>query len=139
MTEHPFQAWLEKAANYSSVLACGVYVGPQSIAVKSFSESFPEPQIKELLQRLAEIALALRAYQLASSRSRWVFEHGQFHVARRQDGVIAVLAIHQNPDAAAAIEELFAIFIETVCAAAEKPSFRLPEAADSTAQSGGGQ
>jgi hypothetical protein len=130
MAEHPFQSWLEKAAVYSSVLACGVYLGPQSMAVRSFSESFPEPQIKELLQRLAEIALGLRVYQLSGSRLRWAFENGQFQIARRPDGAIAVLAMNQDPTAAATMEELFEIFMSTVCAP-EKPTTRLPEAAES--------
>jgi uncharacterized membrane protein len=137
MAEQPFQGWLEKAANYSCVLACGVYIGPQSMAVKSFSESFPEPQIKELLQRVAEIALGLRVYQLGSSRLRWVFENGQFHVAKRPDGVMAVLAVNQDPDAAAAIEELLANF-SAIVAAPEKTTFRLPEPTESGGQAASG-
>lgn len=121
MAENPFQGWLEEAANYASVLACGVYLSPQSIVVKSFSESFPEAQIKELLQRLAEIALGLRVYQIGSSRLRWVFDNGQFHIARRPDGAIAVLAMNQDHKAAAMIEDLFANFMATEGPAPEKP------------------
>jgi len=130
MPEHPFQGWLEKAANYSSVVACGVYIGPQSMAVKSFSESFPEPQIKELLQHVAEIALSLRVYKLGSSRFRWVFENGQCHVAKRQDGIFGVLAVNQDPHAATAVEELFEKFIAIVPAPEKKP-FQLPEPGES--------
>jgi hypothetical protein len=127
MTDHPFQGWLEKAANYSSVLACGVYIGSMSMAVKSYSETFTEQQIKDVLQRLAEIALGLRVYQISNSRLRWAFEHGQFHIARRQDGAIGVLAINQTPDAPKAIEELFTDFDAVVFAPPDKPGFRLPE------------
>jgi hypothetical protein len=127
MTEDPFQGWLEKAANYSCVLACGVSFGSQPLAVKSYSESFTEDQIKEVLRRLAEIALGLRVYQLSGSRLRWVFEHGQFHVARRHDGAMAVLAMNQGPDCAKAIEELFGIFETVAGPPPEKPVFRLRE------------
>jgi hypothetical protein len=135
MAEHPFQGWLEKTANYSSVLACGVYVGPQSMAVKSFSESFPEAQIKEFLQRLAEIALALRVYQIGGSRMRWAFEHGQFHAAKRQDGIFAVLAVTPEPEAAGVIDELFADFIAMV-AAPEKTTTRLSESTEPSPPAG---
>ncbi|MGA2751857.1 MAG: hypothetical protein ABSG59_24080 [Verrucomicrobiota bacterium] len=112
MTDHPFQGWLEKAANYPGVLACGVCLSNQAIVVKSFAESFPEARIKELLQSLSEVAFNLRYYQLAGSRLRWVFEHGQLHVARRADSAFAVLAVNNDPGAAAGIEELFAEFIK---------------------------
>jgi hypothetical protein len=135
MPEHSFERWLEKAANYSSVLACGVYVGPQSMVVQSFSESFPEAQIKELLQHVAEIALSLRVYKLGSSRFRWLFENGQCHVAKRQDGIFGVLAVNQDPHAATAVEELFANFIAIVPAPEKKP-FQLPEAGESGAPAG---
>jgi hypothetical protein len=139
MTEHPFQGWLEKAANYSGVLACGVCLGNQSIAVKSFAETFPEPRVKELLKCLVEVVFSLRCHQLGSSRFRWVFEHGQLQGARRKDGAIAVLAMSKDRDAAAAVEELFAEFIATVCAAPEKPALRVTEAAEpgATPLSGG--
>jgi uncharacterized membrane protein len=130
MAEHPFQGWLEKAANYSGVLAGGVCLANQSIAVKSFDESFPEPRLKELLQCLTEVAFGLRSYQLASSRLRWVFEHGQLQVARRPDGVIAVLAMSKDRGAAAAVEELLAEFLATVCAGPENPASRAPAAAE---------
>jgi hypothetical protein len=127
MTGDPFHGLLEKAANYSSVLACGVYFGSQPLAVKSYSESFTEEQIKEVLRRLAEIALCLRVYQLGGSRFRWVFEHGQFHVARRPDGALAVLAMNQGPDCARAIEDLFGIFETVAGPLPEKPVLRLRE------------
>jgi hypothetical protein len=125
---HPFQAWVEKTAQYSGVLACGVRLANQSIAIKTFDESFPEARLKELLQCLAEVAFTLRNSQLGSSRLRWVFEHGQLHSARRQDGALAVLAMSKDPNAAAAMEELFAEFLATVCPAPEKPG--LPEATE---------
>jgi hypothetical protein len=126
MAEHPFQGWLDKAANYSSVLACGVHGGSLPMAVKSYSELFTEQQVVEVLQGLSEIALGLRVYQLGGSRLRWVFEHGQFHIARRDDGVNAVLAMNQGPEAAQAIEEMFASFDAVVCPSIEKPGLRLP-------------
>jgi hypothetical protein len=130
MKEHPFQGWLEKAANYSGILACGVKLGNQSIAVKSFDESFPEARLKDLLQCLAEVAFGLRNSQLGGSRLRWVFEHGQLYSARRQDGALAVLAMSKDPNAASAIEELFAEFLATDCALPEKPSSNLPQASE---------
>jgi hypothetical protein len=128
MTDHPFQAWLEKAANYSGVLACGVCLGNQTMAVKSFDESFPEPRVKELLKCLTEVIFSLRHYQLGSSRLRWVFEQGQLYAARRQDSAIAVLATSQHPDAAAAVEELFTEFIAIVCTPSERPIMPAPRA-----------
>ncbi len=129
MAEDPLQGWLEKAANYSGVLACGVCLANQSVAVKSFAESLPEARVKELLQCLAEVAFSLRYYQLGGSRLRWVFEHGQIHIARREDGAFAVLAMSKEREAAAAVEELFADFIGMVGAAEEKPAMPAPEAA----------
>jgi hypothetical protein len=130
MKDQPFEAWLEKAANYSGILACGVKLANQSVAVKSFDESFPEARLKDLLQCLAEVAFGLRNSQLGGSRMRWVFEHGQLYSARRQDGVLAVLAMGEDPGAAAAIEELFAEFLATDGPAPEKPGVSLPEAAE---------
>jgi hypothetical protein len=130
MADHPFQGWVEKAAKYSGVLAGGVCLANQSVAVKSFAESFPEARVKELLQCLAEVAFSLRYYQLGGARWRWVFEHGQLHVTRRKDGAIAVLVISKERDGAAAVEELFAEFMATVCAAPEKPILRGSEAAE---------
>jgi hypothetical protein len=124
MTEHPFQAWLDAAADYPSVLACGVAGGAVLPAVKTYSESFTEPQIKDLLQRLAEIALGLRVYQLSGRRMRWAFEHGEFHIARRMDGAIGVLAVMQVPQAATAAKELLAKFDAVICASVEKTSLR---------------
>ena len=56
MTGDPFHGLLEKAANYSSVLACGVYFGSQPLAVKSYSESFTEEQIKDAVDYFRTIA-----------------------------------------------------------------------------------
>lgn len=130
MEEHPFEGWLEKAANYSGVLACGVCLANLSIAVKSFAESFPEERLKEILQGLAEVAFSLRHYQLGNSNFRWVFEHGQLHVARRPDGALAVLATSKEPAVPAAVEELFQAFMTTVCAAPQKRARRASEPAE---------
>jgi hypothetical protein len=126
MSEHPFQSWLDSAANYPSVLGCGVSGGNVVPAVKTFSESLSEQQIKDLLQRLAEIALSLRVYQLTGTRLRWAFEHGEFHVARRMDGVMAVLAVMQIPQAPAAARDLLAKFdtLQGPAAPAEKSTLR---------------
>jgi hypothetical protein len=128
MNDHPFQGWVEKTANYSGVLACGVRLANHSIAIKTFDESFPEAHLKELLQCLAEVAFTLRNSQLGGSRLRWVFEHGQLQSARRQDGALAVLAVSKEPNAASAIEELFAEFLAAGCPAPEKPGISLQEA-----------
>jgi hypothetical protein len=124
MSEHPFQFWLDSAANYPSVLACGVAGGSVIPAVKTFSESFSEQQIRDLLQRLAEIALSLRVYQLTGTRMRWAFEHGEFHVARRLDGTLGVLAVMQVPQATAAAQDLLAKFDAVQGAPAEKSTLR---------------
>ncbi|HTA30504.1 MAG TPA: hypothetical protein VK731_08455 [Candidatus Cybelea sp.] len=130
MKEHPFQGWVEKTAKYSGVLACGVRLSNQSTAIKTFDEAYPEARMSELLQSLAEVAFTLRNSQLGSSRLRWVFEAGQLHSARRQDGAIAVLAMSKDPEGAAAIEELFAEFLETAFPAPEMPGLVPPEAAE---------
>jgi hypothetical protein len=130
MKEHPFQGWVEKTANYSGVLACGVRLANQSTAIKSFHESFPEARLKELLQCVAEVAFTLRNSQLGSSRFRWLFEHGQLQSVRRKDGALAVLALSKDPDAAPAIEELFAEFLAMVCPAPEKPGLSSPAATE---------
>jgi hypothetical protein len=127
MKEHPFQAWVEKTAKYSGVLACGVRLTNQSIAVKTFDEAYPEERLKELLQCLTEVAFTLRNSQLGGSRLRWVFEHGQLHSVRRQDGAIAVLAMNKDPNAEPAIEELFAEFLDAAPPTPEKPAVSLPE------------
>jgi hypothetical protein len=130
MNEHPFQDWVEKTAKYSGVLACGVRLANQSVAIKSFDESFPEARLKELLQCLAEVAFTLRNSQLGSSRLRWVFENGQLQSARRMDGALAVLAMRKDPGAAQAIEELFAEFLATDCPAPQKLSLETPGVTD---------
>jgi hypothetical protein len=113
MKEHPFQGWLEKAAKHSGILACGVRLANQSIAVKSFDQAIAEPRLKEFLQCLTEVAFGLRNSQLGGSRLRWVFEHGQLYSVRRQDGALAVLALRKDHNATRAIEELFAEFLAT--------------------------
>src|SRR5271154_1149616 len=114
MNEHPFQAWVEKTAKYSGVLASGVRLPNQSVAIKTFDESFPEARLKELLQCLTEVAFTLRNSQIGSARMRWVFENGQLYSARRQDGALAVLAMNKDPNAVLAIEELFVEFLAAV-------------------------
>jgi hypothetical protein len=130
MKEHPFEGWLEKTANYSDVLACGVRLANQASAVKSFDLSFPEARLNDLLQCLAEVAFALRNSHLGGSRLRWVFEHGQLHAVRRQDGALAVLAMRNDTHAAPVLEELFAEFLATVCALPEKAALSPPEATE---------
>jgi hypothetical protein len=130
MKEHPFQGWLEKAANYSGILACGVRLSNQSMAVKSFDESFPEARLKDLLLCLTEVAFGLRNSQLGGSRLRWVFEQGQLCSLRRPDGALAVLALSKDPNAAAAVEELFAEFLTAGLPASDVPSVSLPQAAE---------
>jgi hypothetical protein len=121
MKKHPFQGWVDRTAQYSGVLACGVRLANQSVAIKTFDESLPEAHLKELLQCLAEVAFTLRNSQLGSSRLRWAFEHGQLHSARRKDGTLAVLVMNNDPNAMWAIEGLFEEFLATVCAAPENP------------------
>jgi hypothetical protein len=129
--EHPFQGWVEKTAKYSGVLACGVRLANQSIALKTFDPSFPEDRLQELLQCMAEVAFTLRNSQLGSSRLRWAFEHGQLQAARRKDGTLAVLVMNPDPGAASAVEELFAEFLAAVCPPPETPGVGPPEAAAS--------
>jgi AAA+ ATPase superfamily predicted ATPase len=133
MKEHPFQDWVEKTADYSGVLACGVRLPNQSIAIKTFDEAFPEDRLKELLQCLAEVAFTLRNSQLGSSRLRWVFEHRRLQSVRRKDGALAVLVMSKAHDHDLAIEELITGFLAAVCAAPEDPGLSLPEAAESGA------
>jgi hypothetical protein len=133
MNEHPFQAWVEKTAKYSGVLACGVRLPNQSVAIKTFDESFPEARLKELLQCLTEVAFTLRNSQIGGARLRWVFEHGQLYSARRQDGALAVLAMSRDPSAASVIEELFAEFLAAVAPVPEKPALSVPEATEAAA------
>jgi hypothetical protein len=112
MNEHPFQGWVEKTANYSGVLACGVRLANQSIAIKTYDAGFPEDRLMDLLQCLSEVAFTLRNSQLGSARLRWVFENAQLQSARRVDGTLAVLAVSKDPEAAPGIEELFAEFMD---------------------------
>src|SRR5271156_6245869 len=114
MKEHPFQAWLEKAAQNSGILSCGVRLANQSVAVKSFDASIPEARLKDFLQCLTEVAFGLRNSQLGGSRLRWVFEHGQLSPGGRQEGALAVLAMSKDHNAAPAIEELFAEFMAPI-------------------------
>jgi hypothetical protein len=133
MKQHPFEGWLEKAANYSGILACGVRLGNQSIAVKSFDESYPEARLKEVLQCLTEVAFGLRNSHLGGSRLRWIFEHGQLYSLRRQDGALAVLALSKDHHAVADVEDLFAEFLATVRTEPENPVASLPEATETDA------
>ena len=55
-----------------------------------------------------------------------------------QDGALAVLAMSKDPNAASAIEELFAEFLATDCALPEKPSSNLPQATETGAASEAG-
>jgi len=130
MKEHPFQGWLEKAAKHSGILACGVRLANQSIAVKSFDQGLPEARLKDFLQCLTEVAFGLRNSQLGGSRLRWVFEHGQLYSVRRQDGALAVLAMRKDHNATPAIEELFAEFLATVRVEPEILAGSPPEAAE---------
>jgi hypothetical protein len=138
MKEHPFQSWVDKTAKYSGVLACGVRLANQAIALKTFDEAFPEPRLKELLQCLAEVGFTLRNSQLGSARLRWVFEHGQLYSARRPDGALALLAMNKDPNATAAMEELFAEFLATDCPAPEQPGLPAAPEPGAAPASGGG-
>jgi hypothetical protein len=131
MNEHPFQAWVEKTAKYSGILACGVRLANQSVTIETFDKSFPEARLQELLQALSQVAFTLRNSQFGSSRLRWVFEHGQLQSARRIDGTLAVLVMTMDPGPASAIEELFAEFLAIAGPASDRSSFGLPEATES--------
>jgi hypothetical protein len=106
---------------YSGVLACGVRLSNQSMAIKTFDAGFPEARLKELLQCLSEVVFTLRNSQVGSSRLRWVFEHGQLQSARRKDGTLAVLVLSKEIDANFGIEDLFAEFLSMVTTPPEKP------------------
>lgn len=111
MADDPFQAWLDKTAHCSGVLACSVRLPNQVTNIKSYHESFPEPRLKEVMQKLTETAFNLRQSQLGGARLRWIFEHGRIHTARRVDGAIAMLAVNNDSNTAAAIEDLLAEFL----------------------------
>jgi hypothetical protein len=111
MAEDPFQAWLDKTAKCSGVLACSIRHTNQMTLAKSYDESFPEARVKEVMQKLTETAFNLRQSQLGGARLRWNFEHGRIHTARRVDGVIAMLAVNNDANTAAAIEDLLAEFL----------------------------
>jgi hypothetical protein len=120
MNPFPFQEWLEKTAQYSGVLACGVRLPNKSSSVKTYHESFPEARIGELLQCLTEVAFTLRNSKVGGARLRWIFANGQIYSARRPDGATAVLATGKDP-AASAIEELFADFLAMTSAYGPPP------------------
>lgn len=111
MADNPFQAWLEKTANYSGVLACGVRQTNQTTHVRTYHETFAEARLVELMQKLTETAFNLRQSQLGGGRLRWVFENGRIHTARRPDGTIAMLATNNDPSAGPAVDELLAEFL----------------------------
>ena len=132
MNEHPFQPWVDKTARYSGVLACGVRLANQSVAIKTFDEAFPETRLGELLQCLTEAAFTLRNSQLGGSRIRWVFENGQLQVARRKDGALAVLVMSKDPRATLAVDELFDEFLAFVCPVPGRPVFNVADSAEPT-------
>lgn len=111
MNEFPFQNWLEKAATYPGVMACGVLLPNQHFSVKTCNEAFPEVSISGLLQGVTEVAFTLHNHRLGCSRLRWAFEHGQIHSAQGPDGAIAVLVTGNDANVAAGVEELFAEFV----------------------------
>lgn len=121
MNEFPFQNWLEKAATYPGVLACGVLLSNQHFSAKTCNEAFPEASISGLLQCVTEVAFTLHNNRLGCSRLRWIFEHGQIHSAQGQDGAIAVLVTSKEPGVAPEVEELFADFFATSSATPELP------------------
>lgn len=111
MNEFPFQNWLEKAATYPGVMACGVLLPNQHFSIKSWNEAFPEASMTELLQYVTGVAFTLHNNRLGCSRLRWVFEHGQIHSAQGPDGAVAVLVTGIDPSVAAGVEELIAEFV----------------------------
>jgi len=102
---------MDKTAKCSGVLACSIRHTNQMTFANSYHESFPEPRVREVMQKLAETAFNLRQSQLGGTRLRWVFEHGRIHTARRVDGVIAMLAVNNDAATAGAIEDLLAEFL----------------------------
>jgi hypothetical protein len=111
MSDDPFQAWLDKTANCSGVLACSIRLTNQVTHVKSYHESFPEQRLKDVMQKLTETAFNLRQSQLGGARLRWVFEHGRIHTARRLDGAIAMLAVNNDVNTVGEIEALLEEFL----------------------------
>jgi len=111
MADDAFETWLEKTAKCSGVLAASVRHTNQVTFVKSYHESFPEARVQEVMQKLTETAFNLRQSQLGGSRLQWTFEHGRVHTARRGDGVIAMLAVNNDPKMTGAIEELLTEFL----------------------------
>jgi len=113
-----YQPWLDKTANFSCVMACGVRQPNQSTEVRSYHESFPEARLKELMQKLTEIAFNLRQSQLGGGRLRWTFEHGRICTVRRVDGAVAMLAVNNDPSGGLVTEELIEEFLAITAPAA---------------------
>ncbi|HWD18648.1 MAG TPA: hypothetical protein VHB20_05170 [Verrucomicrobiae bacterium] len=126
MAENPFQPWLDKTANYSGILACGIRQPNQTTYVRSYHETFSEPRLTELMQKLTETAFNLRQSQLGGSRLRWAFEHGRIHTARRTDGALAMLAVNNDPSTGPVVEEILGEFLAFVRPAPEGPPIAPP-------------
>ena len=102
--------WIEQAASRPGVLACGVKA-PQSTQIISRDPSFPESKIKELVQALADVAVAFRQDHLAGGRWRWLFENGQIHSARRPDGAMALLVVRSETVKPGVVDGLLSEFV----------------------------
>jgi hypothetical protein len=112
MDQNDFQPWIEQTAVQPGVLACGVKAS-QSTTVRSADASFPERRIKELMLALSEIGLTLRQDHLFGSRWRWIFENGQIHSARRQDGALALLILTNDTTMTSVADSALGEFIST--------------------------
>lgn len=120
MTQNDFQSWLEQTSLQPGVLACGVKAS-QASAVKIADPSFPEVRVKELLQALSEIGLTLRQDHLTGGRWRWLFENGQIHSIRRQDGAFA-LVILANDSVLTSIADIALAEFSSILASADSPA-----------------
>ena len=85
------QAWMERAAAASGVLACGVRLADRSFVARSCREDFPEPRVLQAVRDLSEASYALQQNLIPAEALRWTFENGQIRCLIQPGGVMAAL------------------------------------------------
>jgi len=100
------QAWVEKAAAASGVLACGIRRADRSLTVRSARTEFPAAQMEQTMRKFYEAVYALQQNQIPTERVRWTFETAELRCAARPGGVMAVLLVNRETASLAEIERV---------------------------------
>lgn len=109
LSHQSMAGWLARHSGLRGLLASGVLRPGQQAVSQSCSREYPREPLSPAWRCVQEVFELFQHQSINPWQLRWVFEHAQLYVTRRQDGKALAMFLSKDPDSldTEAVERVF--------------------------------